>query len=110
MVPGKVGGKLRRVLAEEPRHPEPWLAWCGAGQAPIPQWPVSSRKDLTASKGIIRSSPDCHLLWILVPFPDAMRPPPPSSSSRSLSLTNTQGQSGMKRAGTMAACLCSLTY
>lgn len=35
--------------------------------------------NIIASNVVCRSSPDGSLLWILVPFPDAMRPPPPSS-------------------------------
>lgn len=79
MVPGKVGGGLRRGLGKRMKIPRAlghlMLSWPG----PHPQWPGSSKKVLTVSNEVSRSSPDCHLLWILVPFPDAMRSPPPSS-------------------------------
>lgn len=70
---------MRRGLGKRMKTPRTLARPVLSGPGPHPQWPGSSKKVLTVSNEVSRSSPDCHLLWILVPFPDAMRSPPPSS-------------------------------
>lgn len=102
-----MGGGLRRDLGKRVKTPRALACLVLSWPGPHPRWPGSSKKDLTVSKGVSRSSPDRHLLWILVPFPDAMRSPPPSLSYKH---SGTEWN-GMRWASTtMAACLCSVTY
>lgn len=62
-----------------PKNEDPLsLGWLVRPTPPMARF-LHQGPNIIASNVVCTSSPDGSLLWILVPFLDAMRPPPPSS-------------------------------